>query len=151
MKILFNHNTQEKRSKHVINSISQALEHISIPSLFKFAAVKNLSDQDMKSLKKLGTVYFIYLFLYSGLEFTVTFLMFHKFGYTAIDQAKMFLTTGIIMAILQGSVVRRLPDRVMKKSAIIGLYIIIPGYITVGLAKTSFLLYIGMILFAICE
>lgn len=89
--------------------------------------------------------------MYSGLEYTVTFLMYHKFGYTAIDQAKMFLTTGVIMALLQGSVVRRLPERLTKKSAILGLYIIIPGYVTVGLAKTSILLYLGMILFAICK
>lgn len=127
------------------------MEHISIPSLFRFDAVKNLPANDIKSLKQLGLIYFIYLFLYSGLEFTVTFLMYHKFGYTAIDQAKMFLTTGVIMAILQGSVVRRLPERLTKKSAILGLYIIIPGYIIVGLAKTSIMLYLGMILFAICK
>jgi hypothetical protein len=57
-------------------------------------AVKNLPKPDLKILKRLGLIYFIYLFIYSGLEFTVTFLMYHKFNYTSIDQAKMFLTTG---------------------------------------------------------
>lgn len=142
---------KEKRSKHVINSLSQALEHISISSLFRFDAVKKLPANDLKSLKRLGFIYFVYLFLYSGLEFTVTFLMYHKFGYTSIDQAKMFLTTGIVMAVLQGGVVRRLPERLIKKSAVFGLYLIVPAFICVGLAKTSFLLYVGMILFAICK
>lgn len=85
---------KEKRSKKIINTLSQTLDHISIPALFKFSAVKNLSKRDIGSLQSLGLVYFIYLFIYSGLEFTVTFLMYHKFNYTSIDQAKMFLTTG---------------------------------------------------------
>lgn len=77
--------------------------------------------------------------------------MYHKFGYTSIDQAKMFLTTGVVMALLQGAVVRRLPERVTKQSALLGLYLIVPAFVVVGLAKDSTLLYAGMILFAICE
>ncbi|XP_019541313.2 major facilitator superfamily domain-containing protein 10 [Aedes albopictus] len=140
---------KEKRSKKIINTLSHALDHISIPALFKFSAVKNLSKRDIGSLRSLGLVYFIYLFIYSGLEFTVTFLMYHKFNYTSIDQAKMFLTTGVIMALLQGSVVRRLPQRLTQISAVGGLYLIIPAFIIVGIAKTTQMLYLGMILFAI--
>jgi hypothetical protein len=85
---------KERRAKRVSMTISQAFDHISIPALFKFVAVKNLPKTDLKTLKRLGLIYFLYLFIYSGLEFTVTFLMYHKFNYTSIDQAKMFLTTG---------------------------------------------------------
>jgi len=139
----------EKRAKTVINSLSQALEHISIKSLFRFDAVKNLSKADLESLKQLGFIYFVYLFLYSGLEFTVTFLMFHKFGFSSIDQAKMFLTTGVIMSLLQGGVVRRIKNEKMKQSAVLGLALIVPSFIVVGLSKNVFWLYIGMSLFAI--
>ncbi|XP_053698003.1 major facilitator superfamily domain-containing protein 10 [Sabethes cyaneus] len=138
-----------KRSKKIINTLSHAVDHISIPALFRFSAVKNISKRDVASLRSLGMVYFIYLFIYSGLEFTVTFLMYHKFNYTSIDQAKMFLTTGIVMAILQGSVVRRLPQGRTQISAVIGLYLIIPAFIIVGVAESSSVLYVGMILFAI--
>lgn len=141
----------EKRAKTVINSLSQALEHISIKSLFRFDAVKNLSKADLESLKQLGFIYFVYLFLYSGLEFTVTFLMFHKFGFSSIDQAKMFLTTGVIMSLLQGGVVRRIKNEKMKQSAVLGLALIVPSFIVVGLSKNVFWLYIGMSLFAICK
>uniref|UniRef100_A0A182J595 Major facilitator superfamily (MFS) profile domain-containing protein n=1 Tax=Anopheles atroparvus TaxID=41427 RepID=A0A182J595_ANOAO len=140
---------KEKRSTKIINSLSHALDHISIRALFRFSAVENLPQKDVRSLRSLGLTYFLYLFLYSGLEFTVTFLMYHKFGYTSIDQAKMFLTTGILMALLQGSVVRRLPDRLVKNSAVFGLYLIIPAFVTVGLAESSPVLYLGMSLFAI--
>lgn len=77
--------------------------------------------------------------------------MYHKLGYTSIDQAKMFVTTGIVMAVLQGSVVRRLPAHRIQKSAVFGLYLIVPAFILVGLAEDGKLLYAGMILFAICE
>jgi MFS family permease len=141
----------EKRAKTVINSLSQAIEHISIKSLFQFDAVKNLSKADLQSLKQLGFIYFVYLFLYSGLEFTVTFLMFHKFGFNSIDQAKMFLWSGVIMALLQGGVVRRIKIEKMKQSAVLGLVLIVPAFIIVGLAANVFWLYVGMTLFAICE
>ncbi|XP_055586982.1 major facilitator superfamily domain-containing protein 10 [Uranotaenia lowii] len=140
---------KEKRSKKIINSLSHAMDHISIPALFRFSAVKNLSKRDISSLRSLGLVYFIYLFIYSGLEFTVTFLMYHKFNYTSIDQAKMFLTTGIVMALLQGSVVRRLPDNLMQTSAVAGLFLIIPAFVLVGMAESTRMLYLGMILFAV--
>lgn len=142
---------KEKRAKTVINSLSQALEHISIPSLFRFDAVKNLSNADIQSLKQLGLIYFAYLFIYSGLEFTVTFLMFHKFAFNSMDQAKMFLTTGVIMTILQGSVVRRIRLERTKQAALFGLILIIPSYIIVGLSQDTFWLYVGMILYAICK
>lgn len=76
--------------------------------------------------------------------------MYHKLGYTSIDQAKMFVTTGVVMAVLQGSVVRRLPSHLVKISAVFGLYLIVPAFILVGFANNGKLLYAGMILFAIC-
>ncbi|XP_055324886.1 major facilitator superfamily domain-containing protein 10 isoform X1 [Sitodiplosis mosellana] len=140
---------QEKRAKQVIGSVRQALDHISVRAIFNFVAVKNLTKNELYCLKRIGLIYFIYLFIYSGLEFTITFLMYHKLGYTSVDQAKMFVTTGVVMAILQGSVVRRLPPHYVKPSAVFGLYLIIPAFILVGLANDSKLLYAGMILFAI--
>jgi len=142
---------QERRSKRLFSSLSQAFEYISVRALFSFSAVKGLNKKDLASLQKLSFIYFVYLFIYSGLEFTVTFLMYHKFDYNSIDQAKMFLTTGLIMTILQGGVVRRLPPKYIQGSAVFGLYLIIPSFIVIGLAKSSVMLYIGMSLFAICK
>lgn len=105
----------------------------------------------MFCLRRIGSIYFVYLFIYSGLEFTVTFLMYHKLGYTHIGQAKMFVTTGIVMALLQGSVVRRLPLESIQRAAVSGLYLLVPAFILVGIATDGTLLYAGMILFAICE
>lgn len=65
-------------------------------------------------LRNLGRCYFIYLFIYSGLEFTLTFLTHYSFGFTRMQQGWMFLGIGITMAILQGSWVRRIPEHKTK-------------------------------------
>ncbi|XP_073832770.1 major facilitator superfamily domain-containing protein rtet [Musca autumnalis] len=140
---------KEKRVKEISSSLSYAFQLINVSSIFKFASIKNVPQKQIKSLQTIGLIYFVYLFLYSALEFTVTFLMYHKFGYTSMDQAKMFLTTGIIMTILQGSVVRRLPEKDIKNYAVFSLYLLIPAFAIVGIAYCTCLLYIGMILYAI--
>lgn len=142
---------ENKRSKQLINSLWKALEYVNVVSIFRFEAVKGVSKDVIDSIQKIGHIYFVYLFIYSGLEFTVTFLMYHHFGFNSMDQAKVFLTTGVIMALLQGSVVRRLPERLTKRGAVAGLYLIVPSFITVGLAESVPVLYVGMILFAICK
>lgn len=140
---------KEKRAKSVASSLSQAASYIFILDLFRFSAVKDLSTKDLKELQRLGVVYFIYLFLYSGLEFTLTFLTHHKFAYTRMQQGWMFFAIGLTMAILQGSFVRRVPPARTKSTAVLGLLLIIPSFVCVGLASTTFLLYIGVFLFAV--
>lgn len=140
---------EEKRQKQLINSLKKAMEFVNPISIFKFEAVKEVSKKVKSSIQRIGHVYFVYLFIYSGLEFTVTFLMYHHFSFNSMDQARVFLTTGVIMAVLQGSVVRRLPERLTKQGAVLGLYLIVPSFIVVGLAETVKMLYVGMILFAI--
>lgn len=76
-----------------------------------------LYSLDIKKLRTLGSVYFMYLFLYSGLEFTLTFLTHNKFGYTSMQQGWMFFGIGITMAILQGGWVRRIPPARTAKTA----------------------------------
>ncbi|EDW51613.1 major facilitator superfamily domain-containing protein 10 [Drosophila sechellia] len=140
---------KEKRVKEISSALSYGLQLLNFSAIFRFAAIKNVPKKDIAALRSIGLVYFLYLFLYSGLEFTVTFLMYHKFGYTSMDQAKMFLTTGVIMTLLQGSVVRRLPEAKIKCYAIFSLYLIVPAFVVVGLAEGSRMLYAGMTLFAI--
>ncbi|RZF45046.1 hypothetical protein LSTR_LSTR002007 [Laodelphax striatellus] len=140
---------KEKRASSVVGSLSQACSYISIPALFKFSAVQNLPSKDVKELQLLGLVYFVYLFLYSGLEFTLTFLTHSAFQFTSMQQGWMFFCIGLTMAILQGSWVRRIPIEAARKTATKGLLIIIPSFLCVGFAPTTTLLYFGLFLFAV--
>lgn len=140
---------KEKRAKSVAVSLSKALSYIDVLSLFRFSAVENLSANARSSLSRLGIIYFVYLFLYSGLEFTLTFLTHHYFDYTPMKQGAMFFWIGLTMAILQGSYVRRIPTNKVKSAAFMGLMLIVPSYVAVGAASTEILLYFGLFLYAV--
>lgn len=148
---MFDYLLQEKRTKALTRSVSEALKLIKINDLFKFSAVHGLPANQLAELNTLGRIYFVYLFIYSGLEFTLTFLTHHTFEYNSMQQGWMFFTIGIIMAIIQGSIVRRLSDKYVGKAAVCGLWIIIPTFISIGFASPSMkiLLYIGIVLFAV--
>ncbi|XP_049960530.1 major facilitator superfamily domain-containing protein 10 [Schistocerca serialis cubense] len=140
---------KNKRASSVAGSLGQAAAYISIPDLFLFRAVKNISKEDLRKLQTLGLIYFVYLFLYSGLEFTLTFLTHHKFNYTSMQQGWMFFVIGLTMAVMQGSYVRKLPEHKIKPTAVLGLLLIVPAFIVTGLATSVIGLYIGLLLFAV--
>ncbi|RZC42263.1 major facilitator superfamily domain-containing protein 10, partial [Asbolus verrucosus] len=128
---------EEKRAKSLKGSLNTAKSFINWKDLFQFKAVTDLKSSDLYELRKLGRVYFVYLFIYSGLEFTLTFLTHHIFNYNSMQQGWMFFSIGITMALMQGGYVRRIPPHKIKSTAIYGLWIIVPSFICVGLAQAT--------------
>ena len=55
-------------------------------NLSRFASLSNLEEKKHKELQQIGLAYFIYLFLYSGMEFTLTFLTHIRFNFTPMQQ-----------------------------------------------------------------
>uniref|UniRef100_A0A6P7GKR6 Major facilitator superfamily domain-containing protein 10 n=1 Tax=Diabrotica virgifera virgifera TaxID=50390 RepID=A0A6P7GKR6_DIAVI len=140
---------KEKRAKDVKVTLTNMLSFINIKSLFDFTAVTGLPRDEQKKLKTLGFLYFVYLLIYSGLEFTLTFLTHHRFNYTTMQQGWMFFVIGLTMSVIQGIYVRRIHPSKIKSIAIKGLWLIIPSFICVGIAFEFFVLYLGLLLFAI--
>nr|XP_021207846.2 major facilitator superfamily domain-containing protein 10 isoform X3 [Bombyx mori] len=89
---------KEKRAP-VSFTLYKTVDFVSPWHLLNFTAVENLSHYQKKVLSKLGLIYFLYLFVYSGLEFTITFLTHHNFKYTAMQQGKMFLVIATAFAV----------------------------------------------------
>nr|CAI5842047.1 unnamed protein product [Callosobruchus analis] len=87
---------KEKRASSLTVTLKNAKSLLSIKDLFKFTAVKDLDENRIRQLRKLGVIYFVYLFIYSGLEFTLTFLTHHVFNYTSMQQGWMFFLIGKI-------------------------------------------------------
>lgn len=73
----------------------------------------------MKFLRKLGFIYFFYLFIYSGLEFTLTFLLYREFDMEPKDVGYIFCGIGITMAALQGGFVRKIPSESIRTFALL--------------------------------
>ena len=94
--------------------------------------------------------YFLFITLFSGMEFTLTFLAVERLAYTPIENAYMFIFIGLVIAFTQGGYVRRKASSVGEKSmAIKGLAMIIPGLLAVSFASNSFILYVGLLFLAI--
>uniref|UniRef100_A0A3B4GKZ0 Major facilitator superfamily domain containing 10 n=1 Tax=Pundamilia nyererei TaxID=303518 RepID=A0A3B4GKZ0_9CICH len=119
-------------------------------SLFYFAAVSKKKDQlsrNMQSLRVLGLVYFCYLFLFSGLEFTLSFLTHQRFQFT-MEQGKMFFFIGVIMALIQGGYARRIKPGQHIRAVRMAIIALIPAFVIIGLSWNVTMLYIGLSLYS---
>lgn len=94
--------------------------------------------------------YFLFITAFSGMEFTLTFLAAERLGYEPIDNGKMFVFIGFLIAMVQGGYVRRKANQVgEKKMALQGLVSLIPGLFIIGFAKTTAMLYFGLFFLSI--
>ncbi|XP_050694094.1 major facilitator superfamily domain-containing protein 10-like isoform X2 [Eriocheir sinensis] len=138
-----------KRRRSIGASLSEAWELINPRALFSFSSVKGLSKEERSKLVQLGRVYFLYLFLYSGLEFTLTFVTHHKHSYDSLAQGRMFSFLGLVMAVTQGGFMRSLRSGSEKTMANRGLMMMVPAFILIGASETNIGLYFGLTLYAI--
>ena len=93
--------------------------------------------------------HFLFLFAFSGMEFTLTFLAMERFGYTSLQNAYMFIFIGVIIALVQGGYVRRKAAVVgEKRMAVNGLVTTLPGLLLIAYAKSSWMLYAGLFFLA---
>lgn len=121
-------------------------------SLFHFSAVTRAKDppsnKRMKNLQLLGLVYFCYLFLFSGLEFTLSFLTHQRFHFTSMQQGKMFFFIGVVMALIQGGYARRIKPGHHIKAVRMAIIALIPAFILIGLSWNMIMLYVGLALYS---
>ncbi|XP_017267653.1 major facilitator superfamily domain-containing protein 10 [Kryptolebias marmoratus] len=121
-------------------------------SLFHFAAVTKTTDPPprdrMQKLQVLGLVYFCYLFLFSGLEFTLSFLTHQRFHFTSMQQGKMFFFIGVIMALIQGGYARRISPGQHIRAVQRAMMMLIPAFILIGLSWNMTMLYAGLALYS---
>ncbi|KAK7060538.1 hypothetical protein VNI00_001304 [Paramarasmius palmivorus] len=73
---------------------------------------KRTVEQRLQLLKALRHVHFLFLGLFSGVEFTLTFLTFDLFDWSNKQNGALIGSIGIISALLQGGYVRRSTSKV---------------------------------------
>lgn len=138
----------KKRANSVTTGLADAFSYINPFSLFSFKPVKHINSEDLVFLQRIGWIYFHYLFLYSGLEFTLSFLTHERFAYSSVDQGYMYLFSGIIMTIIQGTYLRKVEPGTELSVALSGTLATIPSFVIIGLSQSTGLLYAGLILYA---
>jgi MFS family permease len=115
-------------------------------TLRPFAALKQM---DLPGVRGANRSYFLYSVAFAAMEFTLPFLVADRFGFGPMDIAKMFVFIGLTLALVQGGLVRRLVPRFGEvRLTALGMALTIPALVTVGLAQSVLLLYVGLGLLA---
>jgi MFS family permease len=78
--------------------------------------------------------FLLHTMLFSGMEATLVFFTAQRCGFAPLDNAWLFGYMGLVAAIMQGGVYRRLSGRVPQRSlALLGFCAISPGFLVTGL------------------
>lgn len=117
-----------------------------------FAALSRVSSGE---LVRTTWAYFVFLFAFSAMEFTLTFLAYGRFGsaedpWTERDNMWMFVFVGLLIAFVQGGAVRRMaPKHGERKLALVGVALVLPGFLLTGLSGSVGMLYAGLFFMAV--
>jgi MFS family permease len=88
---------------------------------------------------------FWFMLCFSGMEFTLTFLATERFNYTAAQNTRIFLFSGIVLLITQGLIVRRFTPRIGEwKTALVGMTFGMLGIILMAQGHSQAMFYAGL-------
>ena len=111
-------------------------------SLNPFRALRRI---DAPGVRATNVAYFLYFAAFSAIEFTLTFLCVERLGFSVGDNAWMFVFVGLVLAVVQGGVVRQLVPRFGERRLTrAGLLLTVPGFVLIGLTHNVGLLYAGL-------
>ncbi|XP_048365217.1 major facilitator superfamily domain-containing protein 10 isoform X1 [Sphaerodactylus townsendi] len=140
---------KEKRVSSVTSGFQSVAGLLSPWALFQFSAVSQRMDPpSKKNLKVLGLVYFLYLFLFSGLEYTLSFLVHQHFQFSSMQQGKMFFLIGITMAVIQGGYTRQIKPGHELKTVKGAILLSIPAFLLIGWSTGTISLSAGLLLYS---
>uniref|UniRef100_A0A8D0EM06 Major facilitator superfamily domain-containing protein 10 n=1 Tax=Strix occidentalis caurina TaxID=311401 RepID=A0A8D0EM06_STROC len=143
---------KEKRVSSVTSGFQAAVDLLSPLALFQFSAVtrgkESPSEENLQNLKILGLAYFLYLFLFSGLEYTLSFLTHQRFQFSSMQQGKMFFFIGITMAVIQGGYARRIKPGNEIRAVKRAIMLLIPAFLLIGWAASVTMLSVGLLLYS---
>ena len=116
-------------------------------SLHPFKAAAEL---DRPGVRRTTWTYFLFLLGFSAVEYTLAFLTFERLAYTPMQNAWMFVYIGLLIAVVQGGLIRRLaPRHGEKRLALVGMLLPAPGFVAIGLAESATALYVGLTFMAV--
>ncbi|XP_063475777.1 major facilitator superfamily domain-containing protein 10 isoform X4 [Symphalangus syndactylus] len=142
----------EKRAPSIALGFHDAADLLSPLALLRFSAVARGQDPPsgdrLSSLRRLGLVYFLYLFLFSGLEYTLSFLTHQRFQFSSLQQGKMFFLIGLTMATIQGAYARRIHPGGEVAAVKRALLLLVPAFLLIGWGRSLPVLGLGLLLYS---
>ncbi len=112
--------------------------------------LKLFTASQAPGIGRTNLIYFLFLLAFSAIEFTLTFLALERFAYGPMDNAWMFVFVGVVIALVQGGLLRRLAPRYGDRPlAKLGVVLVVPGFVLVGIATTELVLFAGLFAMAV--
>ena len=119
-------------------------QHLAKRGFNPFAQLKRIN---LPGVARTNLMYFAYWSAFSSVEFTITFFATEKFGFKPVDIAWMFVFIGMSLIFFQGGVARQLIKRVgERRTALAGVCCTLPGFLIIGNATSTEVLYGGLLL-----
>lgn len=107
--------------------------------------LKRIFQPQSRAVLRTNIAYLVYIFAFSGMEFTLSFLGVQRFDYTPGDITLMMVFIGFILILVQGGIVRRLAPKIGEKpTALIGLTLVAIGLGLLSQAESQGTLYLGL-------
>lgn len=120
------------------------------PMLSPFRLLNLIGKKTYPGVLQVSWSNFIFTFVFSGLEFTLIFLVAERFGFTPRDNAGMFVYVGLVLTIIQGYIVRKWAHQVgYRLMALAGHLTLIIGFLFMAHASELKEFYLGLTLMAI--
>jgi MFS family permease len=90
-------------------------------------------------------VHFVFIFAFSGMEFSLAFLAADRFGFSTAQITILMIYVGVVLILTQGGIVRRIvPKFGERRVALAGLVLVTFGFFTMGFANSVVWLYLGL-------
>jgi len=106
---------------------------------------KIFSFRFSKAVNQTNFSYFLFIALFAGMEFTITFMTVERLAFTPTENGLIFVFIGFLIALVQGGFVRRRAHIIgEKKVALLGLILLSPGLLFLGYAQSITGLLIGL-------
>lgn len=107
--------------------------------------IARLTQKLPPAIGRTNLAYFVFMFAFAGMEFTLTFLGADRFAFSPAQNAWMMVFVGFILVLVQGGLVRRLAPRFgERRIATTGLGIVSIGLLVLGFAQSVSTLYVGL-------
>lgn len=98
-----------------------------------------------KPVRRMILVYFVFIFAFSGMEFSLAFLAVERFGFSTKQITILMVYIGVVLILTQGGIVRRIVPKFGEKPvAIAGLVLVLFGFLNLALATNVAWLYFGL-------
>ena len=118
-------------------------QHPARRSFNPFAQLKRIN---LPGVARTNLMYFAYWCAFSSVEFTITFLATETLGFKPVDIAWMFVFIGVSLIFFQGGVARQLIKRAgERRTALVGVCCTLPGFLIIGNATSTAMLYVGLL------